>query len=58
MKKIKKISYPSKYKELIDKYGDEEGNKLYYKFIRGASLEKYILKFGEEEGNKKYKEYK
>lgn len=58
MKKIKKISYPSKYKELIDKYGDEEGNQLYYKFIRGASLEKYILKFGEEEGKKKYDEYK
>lgn len=58
MKKIKKISYPNKYEELIKKYGEEEGNKLYYKFIRGTSIEKYILKYGEEEGILKYEELK
>lgn len=58
MKKIKKISYPTKYKELIDKYGEDDGSELYYKFIRGTSLEKYILKYGEDEGIKKYEELK
>ena len=53
-KKIKKISYPSKYDELIKTYGEEEGNLKYYKFIRGVSLEKYILKYGEEEGKMNY----
>ena len=47
MKKINKISYPTKFNELIKKYGEEKGNEEYYKFVRGSSLEKYVLKYGE-----------
>jgi len=58
VKKIKKISYPSKYDELIQLYGDDEGYLKYMKFLRGVSLEKYILKYGKENGQLKYNEYK
>ena len=58
MKQIKKISYPNKYNELINKYGEDIGTDMYYKFIRGSSLEKNILKYGEDEGKIKYEEYK
>lgn len=46
--KVKKISYPSKYKELIEKYGEDKGNEEYYKFIRGSTYEKYQLKYGDD----------
>jgi len=56
MKKIKKISYPDKYDELIKLHGEEKGNIEYYKFIRGSSLEKYVFKYGEN-ANKYWNEH-
>lgn len=56
--KMKKISYPIKYHELITDYGEEVGYEKYCKFLRGVSLEKYVLKYGEELGNEKYNDYK
>jgi len=57
VKKIKKITYQSKYDDLISSFGFDDGTEKYYKFIRGISLEKYILKYGDEIGNIKYEEY-
>lgn len=48
MKIIKKISYPDKYNQLINEFGEEKGNIEYYRFVRGSSYEKYILKYGED----------
>jgi hypothetical protein len=49
-----KITYPEKYNELINQYGEIDGLIKYKKFLRSFSLEKCILKYGEEEGNKKF----
>lgn len=48
MKNIKKISYPDKYNQLINDFGEEKGNNEYYKFVRGSSYEKYVLKYGKD----------
>ena len=53
-----KILYPTKYEELTNQLGKEEGEKEYRKFLRSFSLEKYILKYGEVEGKKKFEEAK
>lgn len=45
-----KISYPSKYKDLLNEHGEEDGIKQYKKFLRQFSLEKCIIKYGEKEG--------
>jgi len=57
-KKLGIDRYPEKWKYLINKYSKDDAKYEYYKFMRGSSLEKYILKYGEDEGHIKYNEKK
>ena len=55
---INKERYPSKWKEIVEQYGEIEAIEYYYKFCRSFCEEKYILKYGEVERKKKFKERK
>jgi hypothetical protein len=58
VRKINKNLYPTKWGELLQKYGEEQATELYWKFSRSFCLEKYILKYGKDEGEKIFEDKK